>query len=443
MAKALVWLRQDLRLADNAALTYALNNYRQVVVLYIYDEQFQLGKASKWWLGKSLAALRGDINLTIRIGDATKIISEIVEKENINGLFWNRCYDAASIARDKKVKEIFKNIECKSFNSALLFEPWEIQTGAKTPFSVFTPYWRACLALGVTKKPLPMPNVAQVIPLKSDTFTYDPNWADSFTWQAGEKAAHKRLQSFIKNALSHYDQGRNIPSEEYTSKLSPHLHFGEISPVQIWYELVRLKNTERFLTEIGWREFSYHLLYHHPHLPSQNFRKSFDNFTWTTDPQGFAAWKQGLTGYPIVDAGMRQLWQTGYMHNRVRMIAASFLVKDLHIDWREGAAWFLDTLVDADLASNSASWQWVAGSGADAAPFFRIFNPVLQGEKFDPNGDYIRKYVPELAAVPDKYIHKPWLTHGVNYPKPIVDHNTRRLLALKKYKNCITAPPKP
>jgi deoxyribodipyrimidine photo-lyase len=388
-------------------------------------------------------------------------------------VYWNRLYEPAAIARDKQiVSELMAaNIETKSFNSTLLFEPHTIANKQGGPFQVFTPYWRHCLAQPIqdevvlpTRSVLPGPTkwprsreLAELELLPS------VNWADGFakTWSPGEEGAQKRLKEFLAKKSTDYDEARDRPDEDATSGLSAHLHFGEIGPRQIWAAsrvlsqdsgVFPLNNgVQRFLTEVGWREFAYHLLYHFPNTPIQPLREKFKEFPWATDPDGakLNAWQRGLTGYPIVDAGMRQLWQTGWMHNRVRMVAASFLVKHLRLSWTHGAVWFWDTLVDADLASNTLGWQWSAGCGADAAPYFRIFAPVTQGEKFDPKGEYVRRWVPELAKLPPKFIHKPWeasadmLTQagvrlGDNYPRPVVDHAKARIEALAAFKSLRT-----
>ncbi|MBX9697693.1 MAG: DNA photolyase family protein, partial [Alphaproteobacteria bacterium] len=358
------------------------------------------------------------------------------------------------------------NIDCKSFNASLLFEPWEVKTGSGEFYKVFTPFWKACLArLSAIETPSETAVIRrfeQVMPSESisafELVPKSPNWAESFGryWEPGEEGAHKRLEQFISTSLRDYGKSRDVPGVEGTSKLSAHLHFGEISPRQIVKRIQDVAgqsldeelsyNAGKYCAEIGWREFSYHLLYHFPQLPSHNFQRKFDAFSW--DPnymETLQCWQRGMTGYPIVDAGMRELWQTGWMHNRVRMIVGSFLTKHLLIPWQQGESWFWDTLVDADHANNAASWQWIAGCGADAAPYFRIFNPVLQGEKFDPDGAYVRRWVPEVALLPNAFIHKPWeaselilkqagVSRGQSYPRPIVDHAYARSRALQAFK---------
>jgi deoxyribodipyrimidine photo-lyase len=349
-----------------------------------------------------------------------------------------------------------------SHRGALLFEPGAVMTKKNKPFQVFTPFWRACLKLPEPAAPLTIPANANFFagPLASDDLAdwalmpSEPDWAAGFTefWTPGESGAHERLDAFLEESLAGYPERRDRPGLDATSGLSPYLHFGELSPRQVWYVVSGAmaarpgmrRGGEAYLRQLGWREFSSYLLHHWPTLPAQPFRPEFGNFPWRDDSRALACWQQGRTGYPIVDAGMRQLWQTGWMHNRVRMVVASFLVKHLLIPWQDGAAWFWDTLVDADLANNAASWQWVAGSGADAAPYFRIFNPILQGKKFDPKGDYVRRWVPELAGLPAAHIHTPWdapaellaeagLRIGTDYPAPIVDHAAARERALAAY----------
>jgi deoxyribodipyrimidine photo-lyase len=354
-----------------------------------------------------------------------------------------------------------RGIAVQSFNASLLYEPWEITSKQGTPLKVFSPFWRAVQAKGDPAEPLAAPKTLappQTVPRSDELDSWAllptrPDWAGGMraAWTPGEAGALRRLERFLDEAVGDYKAKRDIPGTDATSALSPHLHFGEISPRRIWHAARMAsearsnepmdRGTASFLSEICWREFSYNLLFHNPDLPEVSLRREFEEFPWREDADGLEAWKRGRTGYPIVDAGMRELWHTGWMHNRVRMITASFLIKDLLVHWREGEAWFWDTLVDADLASNSASWQWVAGCGADAAPYFRIFNPILQGEKFDGDGAYVRRWVPELAKLPDSVIHKPWearpmelsqagVTLGRTYPHPIVDHAGARKRAL-------------
>lgn len=466
-----VWLRQDLRLADNPALTFAASSNRPVIVLYVLDTdplQRPMGGASLWWLGRSLGALASSLEaigsrLILRKGLAAKIVPEVLTETGAREVVWNRLYEPAAIARDTALKAALKatGIEVQSFNAALLNEPWTVETGSGGPYKVFTPYWRAARAKVGLERALPAPQ-ALATPdhwPSSDALSEwqlqptKPDWSIGFDgWTPGEAGALDNLNAFLGGPANDYADGRDQPGKTGTSRLSPHLHFGEISPRQVWIASHGASVTDeladsardKFLAEIGWREFNHHLLFHFPTLPTANFKPGFDRFAWREDETGLRAWQRGLTGYPMVDAGMRELWATGWMHNRVRMITASFLIKHLLIHWREGEAWFWDTLLDADLANNAAGWQWTAGTGADASPYFRIFNPFSQGEKFDPKGDYIRRWVPELAGLPDKLIHRPWeasafelsaagIRLGATYPHPIVDHASARTRALSAY----------
>lgn len=469
----IVWFRQDLRLNDNPALAAAAASGRPVIALYILETttgDWALGGAARWWLHHSLAKLSAalrkqyDLHLILRRGNPATLLPALLRDARANAIHWNRVYEPAGISRDTAIKTALQagGIEVETHSAALLFEPWTVKTQAGGWFKVFSPFWRACLA-----QPAPAPQHAPktLTPytgaLDSDALDSwrllptRPGWAGGLrdSWTPGEAGATERLQAFIDKDLYRYANGRDRPDLNCTSRLSPHLHFGEIGPRQVWHAVQMAadqggagiaQNAGKFLSEIGWREFCHHLLFHFPTLPQQNFRSDFDAFPWNLNADHVKAWQAGSTGYPIVDAGMRQLRQCGWMHNRVRMIAASFLIKHLLQDWRVGEAWFWDTLVDADLANNAGGWQWVAGSGADAAPYFRIFNPILQGEKFDPEGDYVRRWVPELAALPNKYIHKPWaasdsvlkqagLMLGCDYPLPVVDHDTARKAALAAF----------
>ena len=460
---AIVWFREDLRLADNPALRAGVDSGRPLLCVYIFDEESDgvrpLGGASRWWLHHSLAALAGSLEkrggrLDIFRGPARAVLEKLTGASGAGALFWNRRYDAAGVAIDKSVKAALSQaVEVESFNGKLLAEPWTLRTKAGGPFRVYSPFWRALQALGEPDAPLPAPrrlsaaapagaiglNALGLLPTK-------PDWAGGLRacWSPGESNASKRLTDFLDEGLGGYSGGRDRPDQNHVSRLSPHLAFGEISPRQIWAATRHAadsnprvsRDAEKFLSEIAWREFSYHLLFHNPDLASVNFDSRFDAFAWPAqDDSNLEAWRRGLTGYPLVDAGMRELWATGYMHNRVRMIVASFLIKHLMIDWRVGEQWFWDTLCDADPANNAASWQWTAGSGADAAPYFRVFNPVLQGEKFDPDDAYVRRWIPELAKVAAKYVHRPWEapTPPEDYPAPIVDHAKARARALAAF----------
>lgn len=456
MSKAIFWFRQDLRLIDNPGLFHACQNHDEILYLYILDDEHLCQKAQAWWLHHSLTSLQKKIQLVLKRGAPEDILNTLILEHDITAVYWNRCYEPQHIQRDQQIKSHLKNngIQVQSFNASLLHEPWEVKTQQGHYFKVFTPYWKQCLKQMPVKDEKNILSLPKPIACASDSLEAwqllptTPNWAKSFSdyWQPGEEGAAVKLNHFLEKSISIYKDGRNQPALKATSSLSPHLHFGEIGPWQIYRAVATYQSTHTkdhsqsdcFLSEIGWREFSYHLLYHFPTLSHENFKAQFNQFPWHQNQEAFQRWSKGLTGYPIVDAGMRELWHTGTMHNRVRMIVASFLVKDLFIDWREGAQWFLQTLLDADLASNSAGWQWVAGSGADAAPYFRIFNPILQGEKFDPKGIYVRTWVPELENVDNKWIHQPWNSPNkleINYPKPMVDHSEARNLALAYYQS--------
>lgn len=469
----IVWFRQDLRLADNPALRAALDAKRPLVLLFVLDDEtpgrWRIGDASRWWLHRSLEALSADIAkrgaaLVLRRGVAERVVLDFAHETKARAVFWNRCYEPFAIKRDAAIKEKLraKGVTVESFNGSLLNEPWTIKTKTGDPFKVFTPYWRACLQVGEKRAPAQAP---KNLPgwsgkLASDSLVSwrllpaKPNWAARFEleWRPGETGAHAALNAFIEAKLRAYPEDRDQLGQNGTSRLSPHLRWGEISPVQIRAAIASAavdapelqRGAEKFMSEIGWREFSTNLLFHWPTLPENNWRDQFDTFPWLEDSSALDAWRRGHTGYPIVDAAMRELWVTGYMHNRARMIAASFLIKHLLIDWRHGERWFWDTLLDADLANNAASWQWVAGSGADASPYFRIFNPITQGARYDANGAYVRRWLPHLANLPDTYVHKPWLAPvnvlddagvrlGGDYPAPIVDHAAARARALDAF----------
>lgn len=459
----IMWFRQDLRLNDNPALSAAVAA-GHVLPVYILDNDnagdHQLGAASRWWLHHSLHALATSLGgaLNVYQGDAGDIIHALCQRYAVSGVYWNRCYEPWRRERDQIIKQQLseRGIVARSFNSSLLHEPWSVLKADGKPYKVFTPYHRAASALPANTATFAAPKPTAVFTVDNDSGGIDTlqllprhNWDKQFydCWTPGEDGARTKLQQFLQTGLHHYQQGRDFPAQAAVSRLSPHLHFGELSPQYIVNTLAALPatdNSDHFLRELRWREFSYYLLYHWPSLPHANLKPQFNHFAWQQQPSVLARWQQGQTGYPMVDAGMRELWQTGFMHNRVRMITASFLVKNLLQDWRAGAHWFWDCLVDADLASNSASWQWVAGCGTDASPYFRIFNPVTQGQKFDPNGDYIRRFVPELRHLPDTYLHQPWLAPtavlaeanvrlGETYPAPMVDLKTSRERALAAY----------
>lgn len=464
MSTALIWFRQDLRLNNNPALLEACAHHDTVIPLYILDkENSTLGEAQSWWLHHSLTSLKESLasqlglKLVLRRGNPLEIILELIDVYSIEAVYWNRCYEPRSITRDKNIKSKLQeqSIHCLSFNASLLNEPWTISNKNGDFFKVFTPYWKTCRQQLIPQPEKPLLHKPAGVSVPSDAlddWKLLPalNWASQFPdfWTPGEQGAQQRLHELITSHLNGYKINRDFPAKQATSHLSPHLHFGEINPWEIVRAIEQVKldpscdlaGAEHFLSELGWREFSYYLLYHVPSLPDKNFKNEFDAFPWENDEALLNCWQKGMTGYPIVDAGMRELWATGYMHNRVRMIVASFLTKDLFIDWRLGADWFLDTLVDADLANNSASWQWVAGCGADAAPYFRIFNPILQSQKFDPDGTYIRRWVPELSSLNKNTIHAPWessdassIYKKTNYSKPIIHHNEARAKALSSY----------
>ncbi|MWV58502.1 cryptochrome/photolyase family protein [Rathayibacter sp. VKM Ac-2754] len=472
----LVWLRDDLRLADNPALRAAVDRDAPVAVLYVLDDESPgirpLGGAARWWLHGSLVALSADLeehgaSLLLRRGPAEAVVLQLAEEIGAGAVHWNRRYGGAERAVDTAVKEGLRSrgVEAESHQGSLLFEPWTVQTGGGGPYSVYTPFARACRNRDTPRAPLARPRsidgftgeVASDVLDGWELLPTRPDWAEGLRerWEPGEKAAAKRLRAFIAEQLDEYADGRDKPAQDATSNLSAHLRWGEISPFQVWHAVDeahrdgthRGEGGERFASEVLWREFCYHLLFHWPDLATANFDTRFDSFPWG-EPHGaeLEAWQQGRTGYPLVDAGMRELWRTGYMHNRVRMVTASFLIKNMLVDWRVGESWFWDTLVDADPASNAANWQWVAGSGADASPYFRVFNPVTQSKKFDPDGGYIRGNVAELASVEGSAIHEPWtlgdtLTpDGEDYPAPILDLKETRAHALDAFAMIKSAP---
>lgn len=471
-APVIMWFRQDLRLADNPALTAAAAA-GPVLPVYVLDDetsgQWRVGGASRWWLAESLTSLTLDLAkmglpLLLRRGRADEVIEALAAETGAGAVFWNRCYEPFAIARDRRLKAGLKarDINAESFNGSLLAEPWTIETKSGTPFKVYTPFSRALMEDLHVPDPLPVPEMTPADAPAGDTIDEwglrptRPDWAGGLkeSWQPGEAGARLRLERFLDEAVQRYKNDRNRPDKEGTSRLSPHLHFGETSPQQAWraarYRMDQAGDSNSggftFLKELVWREFSHNLLYHFPDLPESPLRPEFARFGWADDEEALAAWQRGRTGYPIVDAGMRQLWHSGWMHNRVRMLAGSFLVKDLMLPWQQGEAWFWETLVDADLANNAAGWQWIAGCGTDAAPYFRIFNPVTQGEKFDPDGAYVRRWVPELARLPNDVIHRPWdaseavlkeagVMLGETYPHPIVDHSAARQRALDAFQD--------
>ncbi|MCH6257289.1 DNA photolyase family protein [Puniceicoccaceae bacterium K14] len=464
----IVWFRKDLRLADNPALYAAIRSKRPVIPLFILDDQaegkWKPGAASRWWLHHALVDLEKSlkqnygVDLIIRKGDSSKILGNLIEESKAEAIYWNRRYEPAIIQRDKKLKTALRarQLEVLSFNASLLLEPWTIANKAGNPFKVFTPFWRHCISHTFAK---PVPKAGKQLAklngdlktLKIDELILLPSlpWDSAFydNWDPTEKGAHARLKSFVAQSIVGYDMNRDRPDIDGTSKLSPYLAWGQISPRQIHSTLKAAglsDPNDRYMTEIGWREFSYHLMYHFPDTVESPLNKKFEAFQWKVDQTALKAWQTGNTGYPIVDAGMRQLWATGWMHNRVRMIVASFLVKHLLHPWQHGSEWFWDTLVDADLASNTLGWQWSAGCGADAAPYFRIFNPILQGVKFDPDGSYTKHWVPELKDLSAKHLFAPDsapettlesanIRLGKTYPESIVSHFAARNRAMEAY----------
>lgn len=465
-----VWFRQDLRLTDNPALQAALETEYEILPLYILDDknsgEWKMGRASRWWLHNSLIKLNTSLdgNLCLQKGDALEYLQEFIKRNNVHSIYWNRCYEPWRVQRDTIIKSTLTSlgITVKTFNGSLLFEPHKILKNDGTPYKVFTAFYKnGCLAKNLeprlpNKTPIKNLNFRKTNSLCINDLGLMPKitWYRQMEqeWTPGEEGAFQKLQDFIENGLSNYKEGRNYPALSNVSRLSPHIHFGEISLNTIWHTVKAAmiekgceKDGEHFLSELGWREFSYNLLYYFPKMPDKNMNVKFDTFPWHQNEYVLKCWQEGKTGYPIIDAGMRELWQTGYMHNRVRMIAGSFLVKNLLLHWKHGEKWFWDTLVDADLANNSASWQWIAGCGTDTVPYFRIFNPVTQGKKFDNNGTYIRQYIPEISKLPDEFIHTPWeapdyvlqsagIELGTVYPWPIIDLKLSREKALAAFR---------
>jgi deoxyribodipyrimidine photo-lyase len=469
---SIVWFRQDLRLADHPALHAAAERSGPVIPLYVWapDEEgdWPPGAASRVWIAQSLRRLdeslrRLDSRLIIARGASLDALRAAIEATGADCVCWNRRYEPAARERDRQVREALEEdgVRVDTFNGSLLFEPWEVSTQQGEPYQVFTAFWKACMRQARQSAELPAPDALRApetwpASLTVDDLDLEPSiqWDEGIkaAWTPGEAGAQARLDEFLESEAQRYGEGRDRPDYDGTSRLSPHLHHGEISPRQVWHAAHERTPTKtglsadfkKFIDEIGWREFGYHLLYHFPATPGQALKDKFRDFPWQQDQKAFKAWQKGRTGYPMVDAGMRQLWEIGWMHNRARMIAASFMTKDLLIPWQEGARWFWDTLVDADLANNTLGWQWTAGCGADAAPFFRIFNPVTQGQRFDPRGEYIRQWIPELAKLPAKHIHSPWeapdevleeagVRLGRDYPAPMVDHKEARETALEAY----------
>ena len=465
MPPVLLWFRRDLRLIDNPALAAAMAQGQPILPVYVSDA-LDAGGAGRWWLHHSLVGLEADIRLRggrllLRAGDPAEIIPELVASTGASAVYFGHRYEPAAIRQEEALaRSIGSAVDLVGRHGQVLRHPDSVRTQGGSVYKVFTPYYRRATAIGEPALPDTATGEAKFETAAIEAIPIDdlgllprgPDWSSGLqrTWEPGENGALKRLDAAVEQ-LGAYAGQRDYPSADKTSRLSPHLHFGELSARQVWHAVKAAAlrsgdevSAEMLLRQLYWRDFSKYLLYHFPTLPSRPLRPEFEHFRWIEDPEALAAWQAGRTGYPIVDAGMRQLWETGWMHNRVRMIVASFLVKHLLIPWQRGADWFLDTLVDADLANNSASWQWVAGSGTDAAPYFRIFNPIAQGKKFDPDGDYVRRYVPELTGIPKQLIHEPWLADattqrtagiviGEDYPQPLVDHAKARQRALDTY----------
>ncbi len=464
-----MWFRQDLRLNDNPALAAAIQTGRPILPIYIFDNEpggnWRIGSASRWWLNNSLLSLNHSLDnkLCFLQGNAQKILPQLTAETGARKVFLNKIYEPFQIESDKLVSKVLatNGIDTSSYNGSFLHEPGKILKDDGTPYKVFTAFYKKGYGAQLSGFAEPLPAPGKILLFKyKDSSLRDldimprGDWHQKFVklWQPGESGANTRFEKFLTIGLSHYRTGRDFPSHDNVSRLSPHIHFGEISTTSIWHCIKATMahekcevDAEHFLRELVWREFSANLLYHFPDMPWVNLLRKFDNFDWNDDADFLEKWKKGQTGFPIVDAGMRELWQTGYMHNRVRMITASFLVKNLLVRWHHGEDWFWDTLLDADLANNSASWQWVAGCGADAAPFFRIFNPVTQGQKFDAEGSYVRQFIPEISKLPDRFIHCPWqaptqliaslgIRLGTDYPLPIVDLKVSRETALAEFK---------
>ncbi|NIP72729.1 MAG: deoxyribodipyrimidine photo-lyase [Gammaproteobacteria bacterium] len=469
----IVWFRNDLRLADHPALRHALRRDASIVPVFVHapeeHEPWTTGAASRWWLHHSLVALdealrRRGSRLTLRAGPSSATeLHGLARETGANAVLWNRRYEPALQRRDTAVHRALRaqGIETRDFPGALLFEPWAVATASGGPYRVFTPFWRNCGRQGVDQRTLPMPRRLSAPTRWPRSLAVGElgllprhNWVAGLhaAWRPGEDGAHRALAAFCDAGLADYGERRDLPGAAGTSRLSPHLHFGELTPRQVARGVQESpaaqhsgRSVDQYLRALGWREFAYHVLHHFPETPQRPLDTRFEGFPWRRSRRLLAAWQHGATGYPIIDAGMRELWHTGWMHNRVRMLVASLLTKNCRIAWQHGARWFWDTLVDADLASNTLNWQWVAGCGADAAPYFRIFNPVLQGQRFDPDGDYVRRWVPELAGLPNTWLHRPWTAPqrtlgaagvrlGRDYPKPAVGLQATREQALALYR---------
>ncbi|HDR4725163.1 deoxyribodipyrimidine photo-lyase [Bacillus cereus group sp. Sample62] len=468
--KIIVMFQKDFRLYDNLAL-FEANQSGEILPVYVQDETFLVGGASKWWLHQAITDVQKQIEalgstLIIRKGNTQEEILSLIEEMNVNAVYWNVCYDPERLKYNQNMKKVLedKGITCREFDSHLLLEPWIIKKKDNTEYKVFTPFYNAFQKQVIPEPISKVQNLKGISPLPASLSVSELNllptipWTSHIDsiWNPTEEGAYKIFKQFFSNKLPSYSERRDFPNQNVHSMLAPYLSFGQIS-VKFIYHYLTNKSIERqcslfekqvngFIRQLIWREFSYYLLYHYPFTVYKPLNEKFEKFPWNNDEELLRVWQKGETGYPFIDAGMRELWQTGFMHNRARMAVASFLVKHLLIPWQEGAKWFMDTLLDADIANNTMGWQWVAGSGADASPYFRIFNPITQGEKFDENGEYIRNWIPELRDIPNKYIHKPWeaseqilqkanIKLGDTYPFPIVDHKAARERALCAYKN--------
>lgn len=468
----IVWMRRCLRANDNALLQAAAGSDAPIVPVYIHapeeEQPWPPGSAARWWLRQSLEALarrlaQHHLPLVLRRGNTAAVLRELAHETGANAVYYDQRWEPALVKRDGAVTQTLARdgVAMRPVNTALLITPEELLTKQGRPYQVFTPFWQAAVQAFPVREPagparLHIPDTVPAGEPWDRLFTEAPpedsDWGAQ--WTPGEKGAEAALDTFLEEALAGYHRQRDIPGLRGTSRLSPHLHFGELSPHRVWHAVHEYaglrtegglaRGAESWVRELYWREFGHYLLHHFPFTPEAPLRRQFEEFPWADDPAALEAWQRGATGYPIVDAGMRELRATGWMHNRVRMVVASFLVKDLLLPWQQGAAWFWERLVDADLGNNTLGWQWAGGCGADAAPYFRIFNPVLQGEKFDADGAYVRAWIPEIAALPNKRIYKPWtasaqeletagVTLGKTYPKPMVDHREARERALAAF----------
>jgi deoxyribodipyrimidine photo-lyase len=464
----LVWFRRDLRLQDNPVLHHAAVTHEGIIPIYIQalaeEAPWAPGAASRWWLHHSLAALDASLRrqgsrLILRQGSSLEELRALIQETRATAVYWNRLYEPAGLARDKTIQAALREdgVQVESFNAALLFEPWTTFKKDGQPFQVFTRFWQACLRSLPPLPPLAAPAAYKApstwpksLPLEALKLLPRIPWTQGLAaaWRPGEEAALNRLTQFCSTLLEAYPQTRDYPGVDGVSRLSPHLHFGEISPRQIWAAVghqlpddpLPQKAAETYRRQLGWREFAHYVLYHWPYTTDQPFQERFNGYPWRQDDgELLHAWQQGRTGIPLVDAGLRQLWQTGWMHNRVRMVVASFLTKNGQMPWQDGARWFWETLVDADLANNTLGWQWTAGCGVDTAPYFRIFNPVRQGEKFDPAGAYLRRWLPELSDLSKPWLYQPWRLPptqraALAYPSPVINLETSRTEALQGYR---------